>query len=155
MSSTPSIATAASTITNPMSAVFTPPSSCSSHWTYEAQSANSISGGLLLQDAQFDRPDTSCFPTGFGGWGRAPSFIQIFSPGACPIGYTTANNNFNTEATTAICCPRYRIIFLSYCPGFLLMISQRFPLYVLFEQCERWWQDCRILWMYEHVRKGR
>ncbi|KAL1305375.1 hypothetical protein AAFC00_002269 [Neodothiora populina] len=96
---------ALSTITSPMSAIFTPPSSCSLHWTFEPASANSMSGGLLLQDAQFDRPDKPCYPPGFGGWGRAPSFIQVFSPGACPSGYTTAYNNFNIKVTTAVCCP--------------------------------------------------
>ena len=109
MSSTTSVPSDRSTITSPMSTIYTPPSSCSSHWTYEAPTANSVSGGLLLQDAQYDQPDEPCFPSGFEGWGRAPSFIQIFSPGACPIGYTTANNNYVDKTTIAICCLRYSL----------------------------------------------
>ncbi|KAG9670139.1 hypothetical protein KCU99_g9984, partial [Aureobasidium melanogenum] len=87
-----------------MSGVFTPPSSCSSHWTYEGQAANSVTGGLLIQNAGAGHNDEPCYPPGFGGWGRAPSFIQIFSPGICPSGYTTANNNYNGQTTTAVCC---------------------------------------------------
>ncbi|KAG9542914.1 hypothetical protein KCU71_g496, partial [Aureobasidium melanogenum] len=87
-----------------MSSVFTPPSSCSSHWTYEGQTANSVTGGLLIQNAGAGHNDEPCYPPGFGGWGRAPSFIQIFSPGICPSGYTTANNNYNGQTTTAVCC---------------------------------------------------
>ncbi|KAH0366142.1 hypothetical protein KCU65_g5578, partial [Aureobasidium melanogenum] len=87
-----------------MSGVFTPPNSCSSHWTYEGQAANSVTGGLLMQNAGAGHNDIPCYPPGFGGWGRAPSFIQIFSPGICPSGYTTANNNYNGQTTTAVCC---------------------------------------------------
>ncbi|KAG9661668.1 hypothetical protein KCV03_g9043, partial [Aureobasidium melanogenum] len=86
-----------------MSAVFTPPSSCSSHWTSESQAANSVTGGLLIQNAGAGRNDEPCYPPGFGGWGIAPSFIQIFSPGVCPSEYTTANNNYDGHTTTAVC----------------------------------------------------
>ena len=96
-----------STITSPMTALFTPPPSCASHWTYERELFNSVPGGLLLQDAIVSKTDKNCFPTGFDGWGRAPSFIQVFSPGACPIGYTTANNLYALGTTTAVCCPKY------------------------------------------------
>ncbi|THW92420.1 hypothetical protein D6C99_06119 [Aureobasidium pullulans] len=103
MSSTQSPLT---TRTSPMSGVFTPPSSCSSHWTYESQAANDVTGGLLIQRAQAGtgREDPSCYPRGLDGWGRAPSFIQVFSPGVCPSGYTTANNGYNGDTTTAVCC---------------------------------------------------
>ncbi|KAH0381467.1 hypothetical protein KCU92_g6986, partial [Aureobasidium melanogenum] len=93
-----------STRTTPMSGVFTPPPSCSSHWTYEGQAANSVTGGLLLQNAWAGQDDTPCYPPGFTGWGRAPAFIQVFSPGACPAGYTAANNNYDGSTTTAVCC---------------------------------------------------
>ncbi|KAK5999738.1 hypothetical protein QM012_005144 [Aureobasidium pullulans] len=93
-----------STQTKPMSGVFTPPPSCSTHWTYEDQSANSVTGGLLLQNAWAGQGFISCYPAGFDGWGRAPSFIEVFSPGACPTGYTTANNYYDGATTTAVCC---------------------------------------------------
>nr|POE74713.1 hypothetical protein CFP56_37244 [Quercus suber] len=88
-----------------MTAIFTPPASCSSHWTYEPQTANSVAGGLLIQDAQYQLNDFDCQPPGFKGWGRAPDFIQVFSPGVCPDGYTTANEGFSDSTTTAVCCP--------------------------------------------------
>jgi hypothetical protein len=107
MSSTASPLT---TRTSPMSGLFTPPSSCSSHWTYEGQAANSVTGGLLIQNANAGENDRPCYPPGFEGWGRAPSFIQVFNPGACPSGYTTANNNYDGQTTTAVCCLRYLLV---------------------------------------------
>lgn len=123
-----------STRTTPMSGVFTPPSSCSSHWTYEAQAANSVTGGLLLQNAWAGQDDTPCHPPGFCGWGRAPSYIQIFSPGVCPSGYTTANNNYNGPTTTAVCCLRHAILF-PYGLGILLTILQQVWLHEFYQQC--------------------
>ncbi|WPH02113.1 Hypothetical protein R9X50_00496800 [Acrodontium crateriforme] len=104
------------TITEPLTTIFTPPASCKTHWTYEAQDYNSVSGGLLIQNAFSEIPDDSCFPTGFSGFGRAPSIVQVFSPGACPVGYATAGNTYNGPVTTAICCPTqfsYMVTFSS------------------------------------------
>lgn len=95
-----------STATLPLTTIFTPPASCSSHWTYEASYYNSISGGLLLQNAEKENLDVACFPSGFAGYGRAPSFIQVYSPGACPSGYTTPAVFYNSGTTTAVCCQK-------------------------------------------------
>lgn len=152
MSSTTNVAASISTITSPMSAIFTPPPSCSSHWTYEDASANSLVGGIMMQEAQWDRPDTPCFPSGFEGWGRAPSFIQVFSPGACPAGYTTANNNFNGEVTTGVCCPRYSIPFYTELLWTLLIVLQQLRLHNLYKWRERRQQNCRVLRMHQHVQ---
>jgi len=153
MSSTSSMDIALSTVTSPMSAVFTPPSSCSSHWTYEPPSENSVSGGLLIQAAQFRFPDTPCYPTGFGGWGRAPSFFQVFSPGACPTGYTEANNQYNKEVTSAVCCPRYPSSSSEPSYKTLLTMPQRFRLYEFAKQRKRRRQDGDILWMHELLHR--
>jgi hypothetical protein len=63
-----------------------------------------------MQNANAGQNDRLCYPPGFEGWGRAPSFVQVFSPGACPSGYTTANNNYDGQKTTAVCCLRYLAI---------------------------------------------
>lgn len=144
MSSTASPIT---TRTSPMSGVFTPPSSCSSHWTYEGQAANSVTGGILIQNAGAGRNDESCYPSGFGGWGRAPSYIQIFSPGVCPSGYTTANNNYNGQTTTAVCCTRYVIPFLLTLYRMLIKLQQ-FCLYKFCQQCQCGRKDGTIFWMH-------
>ncbi len=90
-----------------LTTIFTPPSSCSSSWTYEAEFFNSFSGGLLLQNALSKYLDSECFPTGFDCAGRAPDTINVFSPGACPMGYTTATESFSSGTTLAVCCQRY------------------------------------------------
>lgn len=75
------------TLSAGLTAVFTPPASCSSSWTYEAETFNGISGGLLVQNA-LTNFDTSCWPASFTANGRAngraPSPIQLYSPGICP-----------------------------------------------------------------------
>jgi hypothetical protein len=90
-----------------MTTIFTPPAGCANSWTYEAEVYNSVSGGLLIQNLEPTDLDTSCFPESFGGYGRAPSSIQVFSPGACPNGYQTPGQFQAAGTTTAICCPSY------------------------------------------------
>lgn len=93
----------------PMITVFNPPASCSSAWTYEAEIYNQVPSGLLIQNALPNFPDVNCFPAGFTQNGRVPGNInQVFSPGACPSGYTTAAINVvNNGVTTATCCHSY------------------------------------------------
>ncbi|KAK6429116.1 hypothetical protein LTR95_014739, partial [Oleoguttula sp. CCFEE 5521] len=93
------------TVTIPLTTIFTPPASCNTLWTYEGAYYNSITGGLLIQNALEGKLDEACFPTGFDAAGRAPSVTQVYNPGACPNGYRTAGNTFNGLTTTAICCP--------------------------------------------------
>jgi hypothetical protein len=90
-----------------LTTIFTPPSTCSSSWTYEAEVFNSVPGGLLLQNALPNYRDTECFPSGFDYAGRVPDTIDVFSPGARPMGYTTATESFNSGATLAVCCQKY------------------------------------------------
>ena len=90
-----------------LTTIFTPPSSCSSSWTYEMEFYNSIPGGLLLQNALSVSIDTDCFPSGFAYEGRVPDPIEVYSPGACPAGYATATESFNGDTTLAVCCQRY------------------------------------------------
>ncbi|OJD19412.1 hypothetical protein AJ78_00586 [Emergomyces pasteurianus Ep9510] len=87
----------------PLTTVFTPPSSCSSSWTYEDVYYNSVTGGLLLQNA-FTTRDRNCFPPFFAGTGRG-QIQQVFSPGYCPDGYTSPAATTNNGVTTAVCCP--------------------------------------------------
>lgn len=91
------------TVTLPQTTIFTPPASCVTHWTYEAEYYNSVPGGLLMQNVLRERLDTDCFPPRFTGHGREPAG-QLFSPGACPDGYTTPALFRNRETTTAVCC---------------------------------------------------
>lgn len=86
-----------------LTTIFTPPSSCRTHWTYEASFYNSVSGGLLLQNALSSSLDTACFPPSFSNAGRA-SVSQIYSPGQCPIGYSTPAQYVNGAITTLVCC---------------------------------------------------
>src|SRR4051794_33900106 len=92
------------TTTLPLTTKFTPPASCTSRWTYEASYYNSVPGGLLMQNVLAQDLDTDCFPSGFAGYGRVPPVTQIFSPGACPSGYTTPAVFFDGGTTTEICC---------------------------------------------------
>ena len=95
------------TLSAALTTVFAPPASCASSWTYEAETFNAISGGLLIQNALTDF-DTSCWPASFTGNGRAngraPSPIQLYSPGICPSGYTTAGGFTESGTTSGICC---------------------------------------------------
>ena len=54
-----------------LTSIFTPPSLCRTRWTYEASSYNSVSGGILLQNAVANRIDTACFPSDFANSGRS------------------------------------------------------------------------------------
>lgn len=66
-----------------MTTIFTPPADCARSWTFEDEFYNSVPGGLLLQNQDSISLDETCFPTSFGGNGRAPSSIQVYYPGAC------------------------------------------------------------------------
>ncbi|QSS52583.1 hypothetical protein I7I53_08273 [Histoplasma capsulatum var. duboisii H88] len=87
----------------PLTTVFTPPSSCSSSWTYEGSYYNSVTGGLLIQNV-FASHDFNCFPPSFEGSGRGQN-QQVYSPGFCPVGYTSPAATTVNGVTTAVCCP--------------------------------------------------
>lgn len=86
-----------------LTTIFTPPFSCRTHWTYEESFYNSVSRGLLLQNALASPLDVACFPPGYSNYGRA-SLSQIYSPGHCPVGYITPAQYLNGMTTTFICC---------------------------------------------------
>ncbi|BCS25462.1 uncharacterized protein APUU_50173A [Aspergillus puulaauensis] len=86
-----------------MSEVFTPPDECSKSWTFEPAYYNSAKGGLLMQNA-VTTGNNDCFPSGFRNMGRVEGH-QIYSPGYCAEGYTSAGLNFDGSTTTAVCCP--------------------------------------------------
>jgi hypothetical protein len=94
-----------STPTYALTTVFTPPPSCSSSWTYEAQVYNSVSGGLLLQNALSDDFDSDCFPPNFEDNGRGQA-SEVYSPGYCPSGYTSPAVFQGGGTTTGLCCQR-------------------------------------------------
>ena len=87
----------------PLTTIFTPPPFCRTHWTYEASYYNSVTGGVLIQNALPSPFDTPCFPSGFSNDGRG-SQSQIYSPGHCPAGYATPAQFTNDATTTYICC---------------------------------------------------
>ncbi|OAX78659.1 hypothetical protein ACJ72_07030 [Emergomyces africanus] len=89
----------------PLTTVFTPPASCASSWTYEGAYYNSVTGGLLIQNASPER-DRNCFPPLFAGTGRG-QIQQVFSPGYCPEGYASPAATTNNGVTTAVCCPSH------------------------------------------------
>jgi hypothetical protein len=97
------VSTISTTTTVPMTTIFTPPRSCSHHWTYEAQMYNGNVGTLLLQNAV--GVDEDCFPPGMYASGRAWQ-LQAFSPGVCPHGWTAPAVMNNRGTTTSICCER-------------------------------------------------
>jgi hypothetical protein len=97
-----------------LTTTFTPPSSCSDHWTYEGSFYNSVSNGLLMQNVLSESLDTDCFPTGFTNNGRVEG-TQIYSPGACPVGYATAVSQ-NGATTTAVCCLQYVTLLIILTP---------------------------------------
>ncbi|PWY96237.1 hypothetical protein BO94DRAFT_529630 [Aspergillus sclerotioniger CBS 115572] len=107
-SSTPVGVTTTSTVntytitTLALSTVYTPPAGCSNSFTYEDQLANNVKNGLLIQNDA--APMASCFPSGFTHTGRIIETDLVYSPGWCPVGYTSANVIISQAVTTAICC---------------------------------------------------
>jgi hypothetical protein len=98
------------TLSAGLTTIFTPPASCSTSWTYEGEYFNALSDGLLMQNV-LSNFDTRCWPASFTGNGRANGLsnfpIQIYSPGICPSGYTTAAGFTDSGTTTEICCLRW------------------------------------------------
>ncbi|KAE8377053.1 hypothetical protein BDV26DRAFT_220396 [Aspergillus bertholletiae] len=87
-----------------MTTPFTAPASCSSSWTYEPPAANNVPNGLLLQNAAAsDNADPACFPEGFNQYGRKTANL-VYSPGYCPMGYTSADVAIIQPTTTVVCC---------------------------------------------------
>ncbi|OGM47727.1 hypothetical protein ABOM_004348 [Aspergillus bombycis] len=86
----------------PLTTIFTPPPDCPTSWTFAPTTSDSVMNGILLQNAL--SVVSSCYPSGFSNTGRAMA-THVFSPGYCPIGYTSADVTINGPTTTAICCP--------------------------------------------------
>lgn len=99
--STTSSSTRTSTTTIPLTTVFTPPTQCATDWQYEPSAYNDEFNGLLLQNVV--SVVSSCFPTGFAMSGRA-QVPQVYSPGWCPVGYTSADVHIDGKTTSAVCC---------------------------------------------------
>ena len=52
--------------------------------------------------------DIGCYPPGYGYNGRTHQTIEVYSPGVCPVGYTTASDTIDGSGNTlAVCCQRY------------------------------------------------
>ncbi|KAE8376928.1 hypothetical protein BDV26DRAFT_293610 [Aspergillus bertholletiae] len=86
----------------PLTTIFTPPPDCSNSWTFAPISSGSAVNGILLKNAV--SVVSSCYPPGFSNTGTAMA-THVFSPGHCPMGYTSADITINGPATTATCCP--------------------------------------------------
>ena len=112
MTTTLVAASITATSTYPLTTIFTPPSGCiQNSWTYEAQYYNSFTNGLLIQNVLSSGIPSTCFPPYFNGNGRAPTgVLNVYSPAACPSGYTTVQQNVVSSAgmsavrTEAVCC---------------------------------------------------
>lgn len=103
-SSTTSTSTRTSTTTIPLTTVFTQPTQCTTDWQYEPSAYNDVPNGLLMQNVA--SVVSSCFPTGFAMSGRAEA-PQVYSPGWCPVGYTSADVHIDGKTTSAVCCYSY------------------------------------------------
>ncbi|KIW03366.1 uncharacterized protein PV09_05574 [Verruconis gallopava] len=89
-----------------LSTIFTPPLSCSSSWTYEPSDFNGNPSGLFIQNAVGGNAfNTACWPPYFTQNGRdqVVGTVQVYSPGACPVGYTS-NIIAPGDTTTVTCC---------------------------------------------------
>ncbi|KAK7568898.1 hypothetical protein IWX91DRAFT_128311 [Phyllosticta citricarpa] len=97
-----------SSVTVPLTTRFTPPAECKTHWTYEGSYYNNIPSGILVQNQVTTRGigvDSECFPSGWTQNGRAyDQQTQVFSPGACPVSYTTVTEVSDGGTTTGVCC---------------------------------------------------
>ena len=109
MSATSTTSSSTSTTTIPLTTVFTPPTQCATDWQYEPSAYNDKLNGLLLQNVV--SVVSSCYPTGFAMSGRA-EVPQVYSPGWCPVGYTSADVHIDGKTTSAVCCYSY-VTFLS------------------------------------------
>ncbi|KAL4787120.1 hypothetical protein BJX76DRAFT_354529 [Aspergillus varians] len=83
-----------------MTAIFAPPSPCSTSWTYEPKDANDVDGGSVIQNAVTFAH--LCFLSNFSQVGRRQASL-IYSPGWCPMGYSSADVAIDGEVTTPIC----------------------------------------------------
>jgi hypothetical protein len=83
----------------PLTTTFTPPPACRS----PLFSVHSLSGSSFFIAGPAD-PTGPCFPSGYAGL-----ISQYFSPGVCPVGYTTACQSLVSVGaateTVATCCP--------------------------------------------------
>ncbi|KAF7159654.1 hypothetical protein CNMCM5623_005034 [Aspergillus felis] len=94
--------TSVSTTTLLMPTIFTPPTGCANFWTLEPPSYNWVKpSGILIQNCE--TVVSSCFPSGFANVGRTAA-TQVYNPGACPVGYTSAFVAVGDQITTAVCC---------------------------------------------------
>ncbi|RLL95654.1 hypothetical protein CFD26_103183 [Aspergillus turcosus] len=85
-----------------MISMFTPPPGCANSWTWEPPTYNWVKpSGLLMQNCE--TVVSSCFPSGFANSGRLAA-TQVYNPGACPVGYTSAFVAVGDQVTTAVCC---------------------------------------------------
>lgn len=100
---------AATTIVTALATIFTPPSSCSRSWTYEASAFNGVPDGILVQNLFGGAYDTSCFHPGYTNDGRG-YITATFRPGFCSSGYTSPAVFSADGTTTAVCCPRYCLL---------------------------------------------
>jgi hypothetical protein len=103
--------TASTTVSTPtptsfiaLTTIFSAPERCGSSWTYEPSSYNANPSGLFIQNAVASF-DSDCWPPSFAHNDRAEVLgtVQVYSPGYCPIGYTTALVAPG-DTTTATCC---------------------------------------------------
>lgn len=94
--------------TAPLTTIFAPPLSCTSSWTYLSYDWYDIPPeGLLRQQELSSLPNTECFPTPWIDFGIPEGGSMLYSPGWCPLGYTTAQSGqMSSSITTVSCCPR-------------------------------------------------
>jgi len=102
------------TVTLPLTTIFTAPSSCSSHWTYEAEYYNNISGGLLIQNALGGFIDTLAF--------LPDSLIT----GECLLRKSTAQGLVQVDIQPRRCC-RMAPLLMQYVARSKCLILQRSP----------------------------
>ncbi|AEO67384.1 uncharacterized protein THITE_151093 [Thermothielavioides terrestris NRRL 8126] len=93
----------------PATRLFTPPASCVSTTTYTTEISGSPTGFTLGTDLDCFPPPTSALVS------PATSFVKLYSPGICPVGYNYAGpftwsisgQNYDDSVTRYICCPGF------------------------------------------------
>jgi len=90
-------------IDQPLTTVFTPAAHCATDaWTW----GNTTGSTTIYQNYLASSAGSECFPSGIDAW---PT-IYRYSPGICPLGFSTAHTSIiEGSITGAQCCPTYVI----------------------------------------------
>ncbi|SPQ24093.1 b7f89f1c-61f9-4a56-8111-d68300982863 [Thermothielavioides terrestris] len=116
----------------PATRLFTPPASCVSTTTYTTEISGTPTGFTLGTDLDCFPPPTSALVS------PATSFVKLYSPGICPVGYNYAGpftwsisgRNYDDSVTRYICCPgSYSTFYYSFYENQICVVATSFVPY--------------------------